>query len=329
MTDAAVVSAAPAVSVCICTHARPGYARQCLDGLAAQTVTPETFETIVVDSFSPPAEAALLARIVAAHSGVRLLVMDRPGVSAARNAAAAAARAPYVAFIDDDAIPAADWIAAILRAIAEASPPPAVIGGRILPRWEAPLPAWWPPDLRGVLSIIEHEGRGEYRTQALPAALEPYAANMIVRTATLLAVGGFREAVGRYGGALLSDEEVQLAWTLQDAGYPVLYDSRIVVHHQIQAARLNPAWLLSRLYWQGASTVVTRRLLGAPASVWREAARRLAVFLLFAPVAFVPPGSIAFLALRWRLAYAKGFLRAAFGWRASAAASRIASGAAR
>ena len=40
------------------------------------------------------------------------------------------------------------------------------------------------------------------------------------------------------------------------------YDLRIVVRHQIQAARLTPAWLLSRLYWQGVSTVLTRRLLG-------------------------------------------------------------------
>jgi hypothetical protein len=221
-------------------------------------------------------------------------------------------------------IPAPDWIAAIMRAIAEASPAAALIGGRILPRWEAPLPRWWPPELRGVLSIIEHEGRGAYRTPALPAKLEPYAANMVVHVPTLLAVGGFRASVGRYGAVLLSDEEVQLAWTLQDAGQPVLYDSRIVVHHQIQASRLNPTWLLARLYWQGASTVVTRRLLGASRSVWTEALRRLAVVVLFAPAALVPRRSVALLPLRWRLAYARGFLRALLGWRAAAAASRLA-----
>jgi glycosyltransferase involved in cell wall biosynthesis len=279
-----------------------------------------------VDSGSPPPAAEALARVVAAHAGVRLLVVDRPGVSLARNAGAAAARAPYVAFIDDDAIPAPDWIACILAAIAEASPPPAVIGGRILPRWEAPLPRWWPPELRGVLSIIEHEGRGAYRTPALPPRLEPYAANMVVHAPTLLLAGGFPAAIGRYGGVLLSDEEVQLAWTLQDAGHPVLYDSRIVVHHQIQLSRLNPSWLLSRLYWQGASTVATRRLLGASRSVWPEAVRRLAVVLLFAPAALVPRRSVALLPLRWRLAYALGFLRAALGWRAAAAASRLAGG---
>jgi GT2 family glycosyltransferase len=324
LVDRAATSV-PAVTVCICTHARPGYVRQCLAGLAVQTVHPDMFETIVVDSGSPPSAAQAVAQIVAAYRGVRLLVVDRPGVSRARNAGAAAARARYVAFIDDDAIPARDWIACVLFAIAEASPPAAVIGGRILPRWEAPLPRWWPQELRGVLSIVEHEGRGAYRSAALPAKLEPYAANMVVHAPTLLQAGGFPEAVGRYGGALLSDEEVQLAWKLQDAGHSVLYDSRIVVHHQIQAGRLNPSWLLRRLYWQGASTVVTRRLLGASGSVWWEAVRRLAVAVLFAPVALVPRGSIALLPLRWRLAYALGFLRAAFGWRAAAAASRLAS----
>jgi hypothetical protein len=142
----------------------------------------------------------------------------------------------------------------------------------------------------------------------------------------MLAAGGFRGSVGRYGAALLSDEEVQLAWRLQDAGHPVLYDSRITVHHQIQASRLNPGWLLSRLYWQGASTVVTRRLLGASRSLRLEAVRRLAVVVLFAPAGLVPRGSVALLPLRWRLAYASGFLRAFLGWRPSAAASRLAGG---
>ena len=42
------------------------------------------------------------------------------------------------------------------------------------------MPAWWPPRLRGTLSIIEFEGHGEYRSDALPPGLEPYGANMVV-----------------------------------------------------------------------------------------------------------------------------------------------------
>ena len=114
---------------------------------------------------------------------------------------------------------------------------------------------------------------------------------------------------------LLSDEEVQLAWRLQAAGIPARYDSRIVVRHQIQATRLTPGWLLSRLYWQGVSTVLTRRLLGDAGAVWRELPRRLAVAALLAPFALLPEDSDVLLACRWRLAYAAGFVRAALGLR--------------
>ena len=194
---------------------------------------------------------------------------------------------------------------------------PALIGGRILPLWEAPLPAWWPSSLRGSLSIIEVEGRGEYRSFELPKGLEPYGANMIVHLPALRAIGGFGQHSGRMGDTLLSDEEVQLAWRLQAAGYSARYDSRIVVRHQIQAARLTPSWLLSRLYWQGVSTVLTRRALGISrrSGMSCRAGSRSPRFL--APTGLVSRDSPRLLACRWRLAYAAGFVRAALGRRSN------------
>jgi glycosyltransferase involved in cell wall biosynthesis len=307
------------VTVCVCTHNRPGYAGDCLHALSRQSTGIEAFDVIVVDSGSSGDVPEALRAMVAKHPNARLIRLDQPGVSLARNAGACAAGTPYVAYIDDDAIPARDWIASIYQGLTRGNPP-ALLGGRILPIWEQPLPGWWPARLRGVLSIIEAEGQGEYRTDELPRGLEPYAANMVVNVAAMTAAGGFGTTIGRYGGALLSDEEVQLAWKLQDRGHSVRYDSRLVVHHRIQAVRLDPAWLLRRLYWQGASTVVTRRLLGYRSAVWREAPRRLLVALLCAPFAAFPPGSTRLLACRWRLAYALGFLRAALGWNPSQAA---------
>ena len=301
------------ITVCICTHDRPDYLRDCLSGLRCQTAAADRFDILVVDSASTGEAPQRIRAMVAAIDNARLLRVDQPGVSCARNAGAAAARSSYVAYIDDDAIPAPNWITCILAAIAEADPPPALIGGRILPHWEAPLPAWWPRQLRGTLSIIEFEGQGEYRTGALPPDLEPYGANMIVHVPTLLALGGFGRHSGRVGTALLSDEEVQLAWRLQAAGYSARYDSRIVVRHQIQAARLTPDWLLSRLYWQGVSTVLTRRLLGRSGAVWRELPRRLVVTALFALCGLLPQCSTRLMPYRWRLAYAAGFVRAALG----------------
>jgi glucosyl-dolichyl phosphate glucuronosyltransferase len=304
------------ITVCICTRNRAAYVQDCLSGLQRQTAG-GGFDILVVDSASDTDNAAQLSRITAAIPYARLLRLEQPGISVARNAGAKAARGEYIAYIDDDAVPAANWVERILAAVTETDPPPALIGGRILPRWEAPLPAWWPTSLRGTLSIIEYDGQGEYRSSAVPPGLEPYAANMVVHVATLLALGGFEQHSGRDGKVLLSDEEVLLAWRLQAAGFSARYDSRIVVEHQIQAGRLTPSWLLSRLYWQGVSTVRTRRQLGLPRAVWRELPRRMAVATLFAPAGLLPGSSARLLACRWRLAYAAGFLREALRVRAS------------
>jgi glucosyl-dolichyl phosphate glucuronosyltransferase len=312
------------LTVCICTHDRARYVRDCLEGLGRQTLDADRFGILIVDSGSPEPGRTELRSLARLYPRVRLIRVDEPGVSAARNAAAAATATKYIAYIDDDAIPSENWVAAILNAVADQDDRLAVIGGRILPKWEAPLPKWWPPSLRGLLSIIEYEGAGEFRTGELPPGLEPYGCNMIVNVAALLAAGGFGCGIGRIGGVLLSDEDVQLAWRLQDAGLSARYDSRILVLHQIQASRLNPKWLLARLYWQGASTVLTRRLLHDGGAVWRELPRRLLVAALFAPAALWPRASTRLLAASWRRAYAAGFVRAALGWRAADAAHRIA-----
>ncbi len=301
------------ITVCICTRDRLAYLQDCLHGLQCQTVS-DQFDILVVDSASHPSNAAHLVQIVAdTLPHARLQRVAQPGISLARNIGAQNARTSYIAYIDDDAIPAPDWVERIMGAIAERDVPPALIGGRIMPRWEVPLPSWWPPQLRGTLSIIEYEGQGEYRTPALPPGLEPYGANLVLHVPTLLALGGFGQHCGRDGMVLLSDEDVQVAWRLQAAGHSARYDSRIVVEHQIQASRLTPAWLLSRLYWQGVSTVRTRRQLGRARSVWWELPRRVVAAAAFAPTGLLPRGSNRLLATRWRLAYATGFLRAALG----------------
>lgn len=283
----------------------------CLDSLRAQTVGMHAFDIIVVDSCGTPETGAALRRMVAELPNARLLRLDQPGASAARNLGAEHSTSDFIAFLDDDAIALPDWVEQIRTVIGEHNPWPGVIGGRVLPLWEEPLPSWWPRSLRGVLSIIEWQGCGEYRTPALPPKLEPYGVNMVVQRRPLLEVGGFSDGLGRFRGLLLSDEDVQVGWTLQDRGYSAWYDSRITVMHQIQGNRMNPEWLLNRLYWQGASTVATRRMLGQPEQVWHELPRRLVVEILTSASGLLPKHSTWLLPLRWRLAYAQGFTRMA------------------
>ena len=210
-----------------------------------------------MDSASPPAEAAAIRKLAAA-AGARLLRTDQPGLSLARNLGLAEAGASWVAFLDDDAVPEPGWAAALLNRIARLPERAAALGGRILPAWEAPLPGWWPPSLRGVLTIIEWEGFGEVGAD-LPDSIEIYGANMAFAVGPLREVGGFAESLGRVGNRLLSGEEVEVVASLRARGYRAFYEGAAAVRHSIQRDRLRPGWLLSRLLWQGATDALRDR----------------------------------------------------------------------
>lgn len=297
------MSPAPGLAVVVCTHARPGYLAACLQGLAAQQGTAP--QLVVVDSASPPAAAAEIARL-AAKAGALLVRADRAGLSHARNLGLAISGRTWTAFLDDDAVPAPDWAVRMEEAIAALPDASAALGGRILPHWEGPLPDWWPAALRGVLTIVEWEGRGE-EGRDLPAGVAVYGANMAFRTRALLEIGGFPEELGRVGRRLLSGEEVEVLERLRARGLRVFYDGRVTVRHSIQRERLRPDWLLSRLHWQGATDALRDRRHGLP----RRAPGAVAKLLLQAPLLLWPTASPSLLRARCGAAYNLGYLRGA------------------
>jgi glycosyltransferase involved in cell wall biosynthesis len=94
----------PARSVIVCTRYRPDLLGRCLAALADQEGNDH--EVIVVDNTPGDPETE---RVVSSH-GFGYLVEPRVGLSRARNRGALAASGDLVAFIDDDAIPALDWL---------------------------------------------------------------------------------------------------------------------------------------------------------------------------------------------------------------------------
>src|SRR5947209_16629356 len=99
-------------SVVIPTCRRPALLGRCLDALAAQTLPPEDYEILVADDAADDATRARVESFAArVPVAVRYLaVSDTHGPAAARNVGRRAARAPVVAFTDDDTIPDPGWL---------------------------------------------------------------------------------------------------------------------------------------------------------------------------------------------------------------------------
>jgi glycosyltransferase involved in cell wall biosynthesis len=117
--DAAPARGLPAVTVAVSTHGRAALLPRLLGGLAAQELPADRFEVVIVDDGSPDGTAAVLEDLAAGLPfELRILRHGRNrGAAAGRNTAWRAARAPVVAFTDDDCVPTPGWLAAGLTAL--------------------------------------------------------------------------------------------------------------------------------------------------------------------------------------------------------------------
>jgi glycosyltransferase involved in cell wall biosynthesis len=109
----------PEISVVVASHDRPVRLRWLLNALEEQTLPRERWEVIVAHDSEGPETDKLLTTHPLAQDGTLRYVKLPPSSAppgANRNAALELARAPVIAFTDDDCRPPADWLARALHA---------------------------------------------------------------------------------------------------------------------------------------------------------------------------------------------------------------------
>ena len=124
----------PDIAVVIPSHDRPLRLRWLLNALAEQTLERDRFEVVVGHDSGGPATAELLATHTLAEGGVLRSVALEPGSAPPgknRNAAWRLARAPVIAFTDDDCRPPPGWLELALAAAR--SHPGAMVQGATQP----------------------------------------------------------------------------------------------------------------------------------------------------------------------------------------------------
>jgi GT2 family glycosyltransferase len=109
-------SKTPRISVTIATYRRRALLERVIHAVQNQSVSREDYEVIVCDSASGDGTREMMAGLTEEYPNLRYVDLEINTLSAKRNAGIREARAPYVIFLDDDAIPAPRFIAGHLGA---------------------------------------------------------------------------------------------------------------------------------------------------------------------------------------------------------------------
>ncbi|MCC7362934.1 MAG: glycosyltransferase [Dehalococcoidia bacterium] len=174
---------APRISVVIPTLDRPVYVAAALAALRRGSF--EAYEVLVMDQSDRDAtERAVLSL---EDQRIRYIAVPRRGVCPARNLGAAMARAPLVAFVDDDCEPRDDWLARIAGTF-ERNPRLQFIFGEL----RAPAPA----TARGGYPEVRPGDYPPHRRRSRTVAMIAAGANMAARKDFLRRIGGFDEVLG-------------------------------------------------------------------------------------------------------------------------------------
>jgi glycosyltransferase involved in cell wall biosynthesis len=226
------VRALPDIAVVVPSHDRPLRLRWLLNALEEQTLPHDRWEVIVGHDSAGPQTERLLREHPLARRGVLRHVTLPPGSAppgANRNAAWRLARAPLIAFTDDDCRPPPDWLARVLAAAQDN--PGAIVQGA----------TFKDPD------EINQESAAQYHSQTVrPPTPWAEACNIVYPREVLERLGGFNEE--KYTG-----EDCELALRARADGVPYVPARDAVTYHAVVEItlpeRLRGIWRWQDLPW--------------------------------------------------------------------------------
>lgn len=241
-----------AITVAVCTHNRPADLRRCLQALS--TLPPAGQSIVVIDNSTLP---GAMRSLVDEFTAVDYISEPRVGLNMARNRALREATPGIVAFIDDDALPANDWLQNLIANFND--PKTLCVTGQTFPlfqetaaqRWFERLSSFRRGDERVVFSRDNHD-------PARPGWIGA-GVNMALRTDLTQLVGPFAEDLDA-GTPTRSGGDYDMFSRILSAGYQIVYEPNAIAWH-----RHRETWPELRQtlfgYGVGASAAWTRSLI--------------------------------------------------------------------
>lgn len=278
---------APDVSICVATYRRPAGLARLLESLSRLKL-PEGMEVEVVVVDNDAAGEAQGAAVAAGDfaRGVRWFVEPRQNIAHARNRAVREARAPWLAFADDDEVVEEDWIAAFWAA-SERHEADGFFGP-VLPRLEAVVTPW--------LDAERFYSMPARRSGTPLTASDVFSGNSFLRRA-LFERRGFDPGWGRTGGS-----DTELFDHLLSAGARFRWCAEARVWEFVPPRRHRLGWLTQRAFRGGVGFTRLQCERRRPGAVSRGLPRALLAVVLLLPL-------VPFSLLAGRAAAARVWLR--------------------
>lgn len=260
------------ITAAICTHNRAAYLPGAIESLLQQSLPSSDYEILVIDNCSTDETPAIAQRYLTAAGDVTLRSAraEPLGLSHARNLAVQMAAGEVIAFLDDDAIAAPQWLAALLDAYA-AFPNAWAVGGRVEPLWLAQRPTWLTDQMLPHLAILN---LGDSLRQ-LQKGEEVYGVNCSFRRGAFVELGLFRNDLGRKGRQLLGSEESEFQARILRSGRQVIYTPNAIVQHVLPATRLEQDYFVRLAFGKGQSAARRVATEQGTLPLWRPALHHL------------------------------------------------------
>lgn len=254
------MDADPRLSVVIPTHNRHERVVRAVTALASQVLASSlaaAVEVVVVDDGSEAECAARTGDVIRRmnHSFLRYVALpENMGASGARNAGAAASRGAVLAFLDDDIVPADDYLPAVIRTH-ELHPDILVINGNLRARQPGVYTDFW---FYYYNAVFNRPGQTFFPIEMLSSGHFSLKRPLLARVQPL------------FDTALTSREDFDLYLRLKQQGIPSYKDDSVLAF--IDTRTTMWSFLKQRLWYsQGQDRlvakhgpVVTRRVLAPP-----------------------------------------------------------------
>jgi glycosyltransferase involved in cell wall biosynthesis len=234
------------VTVLVCTHNGALNLPDTFACLAKQKAIGVAWEILVVDNASTDNTAEVAQQLAASMGAVPVRVISEPlkGKEQGLYTGLRQASYQYVIVCDDDNWLDENYVGLAFRIMQE-HPGVGLLGGRGLPAFDGPPPAWFfqfesfyavGRQGRHDGMLVSSPGRGAYLWGA---------GSVINRAAIdLLESCGYRPVLTHADYPRFRCEDLELCLAIQLAGYAIMYDGRLVFRHHITADRLRWSYLM-------------------------------------------------------------------------------------